>query len=125
MTATAQARGKGSIAKKIIKFVDRKYIAPPSGKIKSLIKYFAVPKGTDNWRIVFHAGANKLNDCVWTPSFCLPTVNSLLRIMDEGTFMQDMDVGEMILNFQLHPNTMRFAAVDLGSLEFMADKCSH
>ncbi len=84
---------------KIIKFVDQKYIAPPSGKIKSLIKYFAVPKGTDDRRIVFHAGANKLNDCVWTPSFCLPTVNSLLRITDEGTLMQDMDVSEMFLNF--------------------------
>ncbi len=55
---------KEVLRKKIIKFVDWKYIAPPSGTIKSLIKYFAVPKGTDDWRKVFHAGANKLNDCV-------------------------------------------------------------
>ncbi len=111
--------------KKIIKFVEQKYIAPLSGKIMSLIKYFAVPKGVDDWRIVFHAGANKLNDCVWTPSFCLPTVNSLLRITDKSMLMQDMDVGEMFLNFQLHPNTMRFAAVDLGPLDFTTDKCPH
>ena len=30
--------------KKIIKFIERKYIAPPVGKIMSLIKYFAVPQ---------------------------------------------------------------------------------
>ena len=69
--------------KKIRKFIDRKYIAPPPKCIKSLIKYFAMPKGiVDNkvqdWRVVFHAGANKLNDCVWAPSFMLPTINSLL-----------------------------------------------
>jgi hypothetical protein len=116
---------KEVLQKKIIKFVERKYIAPLLGKIMSLIKYFAVPKGTDDWRIVFHAGANKLNDCVWTPSFCLPTVNSLLRITNKSTLMQDMDVGKMFLNFQLHPNTMRFTAVDLGPLDFTTDKCPH
>ncbi len=116
---------KEVLRKKIIKFVERNYIAPLSGKIMSLIKCFAVPKGTDDWRIVFHARANKLNNCVWTPSFCLPTVNSLLHITDESTLMQDMDVGKMFLNFQLHPNTMRFAAVDLGPLDFTTDECPH
>jgi hypothetical protein len=90
-----------------------------------LIKYFAVPKGLQDWRIVFHAGANQLNDSMWAPSFCLPTVNSLLRIVVKEMLMQDMDVGEMFLNFQLHPNTIKFAAVDLGPLEFMAEECSH
>ncbi len=111
--------------KKIKKSMEWKYIAPPAGKIMSLIKYFAVPKGLDDWRIVFHAGANKLNDCVWAPWFCLPTMNSLLRIVDEETLMQDMDVGEMFLNFQLHPNTVKFAAVDLGPLNFTFNKCLH
>ena len=74
---------KEVMRKKIRKFIDRKYIAPPPKCIKSLIKYFAVPKGiVDNkvqdWRVVFHAGANKVNDCVWAPSFMLPTINSLL-----------------------------------------------
>ncbi len=74
---------------------------------------------------MFHAGANQLNDCVWAPSFSLPTVNSLLRIVDEQTLMQDQDVGKMFLNFQLHSNTMRYAAVDLGPLEFTSAECSH
>ncbi len=109
-----KADKKEVLRAKILKFVERKYIALPSGQIRSLIKYFAVPKGLKDWRIVFHTGANKLTDSVWAPSFCLPTMNSLLLIMDERTLMQDMDVGKMFLNFQLHPNTIMFAAVDLG-----------
>ncbi len=116
---------KAILRKKIIKFGDKKYLAPPPGQIGSSIKYFAVPKGViDNivqdWRIVFHTGANKLNDCVWAPSFCLPTVNLLLRITDKRTLMRDQDLGEMFLLFQLHPETAKFTAVDLRPLEFSA-----
>ena len=63
---------------KILKFIKKGYIVPPcAGQVKSLIKYSAVPKGvlegvTLDWRIVFHAGANNLNDSVWAPSFALP-----------------------------------------------------
>jgi hypothetical protein len=62
--------------------VKKRYVTPVDGKIGSLIKYFAVPKGVVNditldWRIVFHAGANRLNECVWAPLFSLPTVNTL------------------------------------------------
>jgi hypothetical protein len=77
---------KEVLQKKIIKFIEQKYIAPPCGCISLLIKYFAVPKGLEDWRIVFHAGANQLNNCVWAP---LPTINSLLRIMDDETLMED------------------------------------
>jgi hypothetical protein len=60
---------KAILKKKIIKFVGKKYLVPPVGWIGSLIKYFAIPKGvidniTQDWRIVFHAGVNKLNDCM-------------------------------------------------------------
>ncbi len=65
---------KANLKKKIIKFVGKKYLAPPVGWIGSLIKYFAVPKevidnNIQDWRIVFHAGVNELNDYVWAPSF--------------------------------------------------------
>jgi hypothetical protein len=116
---------KEVLRKKIKKFVEQKYIAPPTSRIKSLIKYFTVPKGLQDWRIVFHAGAYHLNDCVWAPSFFLPTVSLLLRIIDKETLMLDMDVGEMFLNFQLHTNTVKFAAVDLGPLNFMPEECLH
>jgi hypothetical protein len=55
-------------------------------RCRSVIKYFAVPKGivdkvVQDWRVVFHAGANKLNDAVFVPSFSLPTVNLLLWLV--------------------------------------------
>jgi hypothetical protein len=78
--------------KKIIKFMAKGYIGPIEGKISSLIKYFAVPKGIINgivqdWWTVFHAGTNKLSNCIWTPLFSLPTVNSLLCIVNHNTLM--------------------------------------
>ncbi len=74
---------------------------------------------------MFHAGANKLNECVWAPSFMLPTINSLLRIVDCKTYMEDRDVGDMFHNFPLHPNTRGYAGMDLGPLGFAGDECSH
>jgi hypothetical protein len=121
---------KKVLQKKIKSFVVKEYIAPVDGKTQSLIKYFAVPKGVTNdvvmdWRIVFYAGTNKVNDYVWTPSFSLPTVNLLMWLVDEETLMADQDMGEMFLNFQLHSNTAQFTGIDLGLLEFLEDICSH
>ena len=119
---------KQVLRKKVKKFLERKYVAPYRGKIRSLIKYFAVPKGiidnvVQDWRTVFHVGANKLNDAVWVPSFGLPTVNLLLRITDLTSLMEDRDVKEMFLNFQLHPDTIKFTGIDIGPLEFTSDEC--
>ena len=85
------------------------------------IKYFAVSKGiingvVQNWRTVFHPG-NKLNKCVWTPLFILPSLNSLLRIVDERTVMVNRDMGEMFLNFNLHTETVPFACINIGPLD--------
>jgi len=85
MTADA----KVVLQKKLGKIVAKGYIAPTSKRVRSLIKYFAVPKGPKDWRILFDTGANKLNDAVWVPSFFLPTVNVLVRIVDEGSLMSD------------------------------------
>ena len=63
---------KAILRKKLLKFIDKGYLAPHVGRIESLIKYFAIPKGViegvvQDWRIVFDAGANELNECVWAP----------------------------------------------------------
>ncbi len=109
----------------------RGYIVPPGpGEVKSLIKYFVVPKGVldgvvQDCRVVFHAGANKLNDSVWAPSFVLPSLNSLLRIVDSNTLMNDRDMDEMFLNFGLDPRVWIFVAIDLRPLELFLEECSH
>ena len=57
-----------------------------------------------------------MNDCVWAPPFFLPTVASLLRIVDHTSVMEDRDIGKMFLNFELHPNTRRFTGIDVSPL---------
>jgi hypothetical protein len=109
---------------KITKMIQRCYLVPPDKDLLSLIKYFAVPKGEGDWRVVHHAGANGLNDCVWVPSFYLPTVDSLLRIINQSSYMEDRDIGEMFLNFELHANTRRFAGVDIAPLSLDSSICS-
>ncbi len=53
---------------KILKVVKCRYLVGGT-KIKSLIKYFAVPKGNGEIRLVYNATANRLNECVWVPTF--------------------------------------------------------
>ncbi len=119
------------IYSKVRKFIKKGHIVTPGpGGVKSLIKYFVVPKGVldgvvQDWRVVFHAGANKLNNSVWAPSFVLPSLNLLLRIMDSNMLMSDRDMGEMFLNIGLDPRVCEFAAIDLGPLELSPEECSH
>ena len=118
MKAQAQMKPveRAVLRDKLTKMIERQYLVPPGEKLKSIIQYFAVPKGTDDFRIVYHAGANNLNDSVWAPRFWLPRISSLLRIVDEDTWMQDRDIGEMFLNFELHPSVRKFTGVDVGPL---------
>ena len=116
---------KGVLKEKLLTMWRKRYIDVPSCRLNSAIMYFAVPKGVDDWRIVYHAGANGLNDSVWAPSFWLPTIDSLLRIVDETSYMEDRDLGEMFLNFELHHSTRRYTGVDVGPLEFTPEECPH
>jgi hypothetical protein len=98
---------------KIIKVVRRRYLGTTDLNIKSLIKYFAIPKGKDNVRMVHDATANQLNDCVWVPTFWLPMIDLLVRALDENSWMTDQDVGNMFLNFQLHRTAAPYTGMDL------------
>ena len=111
------AEAREVLRDKIAKMVKKHYIVAPDFKLASLIKYFAVPKGEGDWRVVYHAGANGLNDCVWAPPFYLPSVEALLRCVDHSSYMEDRDIGEMFLNFELHANTRRFVGVDIRPLD--------
>ena len=119
---------KEVLRKKILDVIGKRYIDLPEEEIESWIQYFAVPKGekdgdTLDWRVVYDGGANGLNDSVWVPSFWMPTVSSLLRMLDDGAVMQDRDIGEMFLNFMLHPSARRFAGIDLRPLNLSKEEC--
>ena len=101
---------------KIGKVVNRRYLVFTEEPIKSFIKFFAVPKGESDIRMVYDATANKLNDCVWVPTFWLPTIDTLVRGLDAKSWMTDRDVGDMFLNYPLHRGVSPFTGVDLSSL---------
>jgi hypothetical protein len=50
----------------------------PGVSVKLFIKFFAIPKGEDNIRMVYNVTANKLNEAVWVPMFWLPTIDTLV-----------------------------------------------
>jgi hypothetical protein len=91
---------KKQLIEKLQKARDRRYIAP--GRVISLTAFFGVKKGEDDVRPVYDGSVSGLSDCIWMPRFVLPTIQTHLRQVEAGTFMCDLDVGEMFLNFILH-----------------------
>jgi hypothetical protein len=78
---------------KVGKVIQWRYMLPagtPGMSVKSFIKYFAVPKGKDNIRMVYNATANKLNEAVWVPTFLVavdqhPSAKLQARLVDDGS----------------------------------------
>jgi hypothetical protein len=83
------------------------------GVVESLLSFFEVPKGLTDIRMVCDGTASGLNDMLWAPWFPLPTIDSLLRSAEPGTWMADNDVGEMFLNLVLHESIQALCGVDL------------
>ena len=65
---------------------------------------------------MYDATANKLNECVWVPSFQLPTLDMLLQALGRNSWMAECDIIDMFLNFQLHVNVFLYTEVDLGPM---------
>ena len=89
----------------------RRYVHP--GEVRSLTSFFAVPKGEDDIRMVYDGTKSGLNDVLWAPWFPLPTIEMHLRSVGPGSFMGDIDIGDMFLNFMLHERIQPYAGVDL------------
>jgi hypothetical protein len=96
----------------------RRYLEP--GEVFSLTSFFAVPKGVNDIRMVYDGTKSGLNENIWVPRFPLPTVNTHLRAVDSNTWMSDMDIGEMFLNFILHESMQALCGVDLT--QFFGEK---
>jgi hypothetical protein len=93
-------RMKLQVIKKLIKVRDRGYIAP--GLVESLTAFFAVHKGDNDIQLVYNGSVSDLNLTIWVPFFFLPTLQTQLHAVDKNTYMADVDIGEMFLNFILH-----------------------
>ena len=85
------------------------------GAVVSLTSFFSVPKDVTDIRMVYDATKSGLNDVVWVPSFGLPTVNSTLRGIEFSTYLGDIDLGEMFLNFPLNAPLQLYVGIDLSA----------
>ena len=114
---------KAKVEEKLQKVLDRGYLDNDE-IVVSLTSYFDVEKGADDIRMVYDGTKCGLNAAVWVPSFFMPTVQSHLRAVEEGTNMCDVDVGEMFLNFMVHPSVRKYLGVDLTPYQLNYDKLS-
>jgi hypothetical protein len=87
---------KGKMKEKWRTVWERRYLE--SGLITVLTSFFAVTNGYFDIRLVFNGTLLGFNAALRAPWFCLPNVNSHLLIVESGTFMADVDIGEIILN---------------------------
>ena len=102
---------RAKVTAKLVKV--RKFLYICAGLVKSLTSYFSVPKGEDDIRMVYDGTKCGLNQVLWSPWFPLPTIQMHLRGVNPGTFMGDIDIGDMFLNFILHERIRPHAGVDL------------
>jgi len=90
------------------------YIRP--GSVRSLSHYFHVGKGEpgpdSDIRMVYNGTGCGLNKALWAPSFWMPTSASAIRKISFYSWMMDLDLGEMFLNFPMDPNVRPYAGVD-------------
>jgi hypothetical protein len=107
---------------KLGKVVRCRYIYGP-GNVLSHTHYFLVPKGSDI-RMVYNASKSGLNSCIWVPRFPLPNIDMHLQSLEPGTWMGDLDVGEMFLNFPLHASLLALCGVNLTQYSKFIDKGS-
>eukprot|EP00978_Attheya_sp_CCMP212_P013320 scaffold33445_cov54-Attheya_sp.AAC.2 len=101
---------KDLVLNKLKKVRGQRYIAP--GHVVALICFFEVPKGDCDIRMVYNGSESGLNECMWVPRFILPTVHTHLRGVGPDTYMSDVDLGEFLLNFILHPTIRPHTGVD-------------
>jgi hypothetical protein len=100
------------VQEKLSKFISRGYIVQDR-PVTGLVSYFTVPKGDSDVRVVFDGTKSGLNDVIWTPTFGSPTIDSLLPMLEPGTWQGDIDVAEQFYNYMLDPHVQPYCGVDV------------
>jgi hypothetical protein len=96
---------------KLEKLLRRRYIV--KGIVRNTVPRFPVAKGADDIRVVWDLAKNGLNECMFTPSFFLPTMPTHLRHILAGSYHGDFDVGEQFHNYLLHQAEQQFCGVEV------------
>ena len=83
---------------------------------------FYVRNGLNGIRMVYNGKSCDLNIAFWAPYFGLPIVKHTPRALLPGYSQCDMDVGEIFLNFPLHPDLRPFAGLGITHIKSRPDK---
>jgi hypothetical protein len=83
--------------------------------VKSLTTFFGVPKGEDDIRVLYEGSFPGLNEALWCHWLMLPNTNSHLRTVEPGTFMSDVYIADMFLDFFLDWHLRKYSGADLTS----------
>ena len=70
--------------------------------------------------MVYNETNSGLNDAVWVPGFWLPKIWAFLRMVGFLSWMSDLEVGELFLNYILHLTLQPFCGADL--MHYFPDK---
>lgn len=102
---------KAKVQEKLENVWLKHYVIPCD--VKNLTQYFAVPKEDSNVWIVSDATKSGLNDCIWVPYFTLSGADAMTDMLDAASFMMDLDLGEMFLNFLMHSTIQPYCGLDV------------
>jgi hypothetical protein len=103
---------QAQLTDKIRKYLQRRYIVP-ADTITSVVDIFPVKKGKlGDIRPVWNATESRVNLSARLPRFYMPSTGDTL-CRKSGAVSADLDIGEMFLNFRLHPVKRRYQGVNL------------
>ena len=95
-----------------MKAPQRNYTEP--GKVNILNNLFLVPNSIcDYIMMVYYGTSRKINDIPGSPHFSLINFYTKTRKIQEGNYMDDIEIGDMLLNFIIHVYLIKFYGVDV------------
>ena len=105
--------------KKVNKVKKRLYIEP--GTLLSFPYNFYGLKGLNDVWMVYNSTSFVLKLALWATYVGLPIFQHTLRALLTGYSQYNMDVGEILLNFPIHPDLRPFGGVDIAHIKSSPD----
>ena len=91
---------------------NRRYIT--SGTVLSLTTFFHVPNGDSGIHLVYDLTACGLNEVLWDPKFCIPSVDNVLDTANHSSWFGDVDSAEMFHNYKVSEKAQPYAGEDIS-----------
>ena len=103
------------VKKKIENVRNRQYIT--SGTVLGLTRFFHVPKGDSDIRLVYDIKACGLNEALWDPKSWMPSADNVLDTASHSSWFDNVDSAEMFHNYTLSEKAQPYAGVDFSLAE--------